>query len=57
MALQRQAQVAADRTIELHLEGVRMLDFSRLEEIADLGYQAACEQIADWPDLTGSPPG
>jgi NTE family protein len=56
MALQRQAQVEADRSVDLHLEGVRMLDFSRLEEIADLGYQAAREQIAEWPEFAGGDP-
>jgi NTE family protein len=57
MALQRQAQVEADRTIHLHLEGVRMLNFSRLEEIADLGYRAARHQVAEWAEFAGGIPG
>lgn len=48
MALQRKAGSEADHTISLQLEGVRMLDWQRLNEIADLGYEATRTQMAQW---------
>ena len=54
LALQRMAYTDADRSIMIQFDGVRTLDWQRMEEIAQLGYESARKQIANWQDTTGA---